>query len=384
MSLTSYDPSLAAKANMYPPTLVPFSKIECILSNVLSSENGVKSLLNSQLMAFQKSTTQSKEDGLASSLPIQTAGQPPQPSLRAGSGAQVCIKTGYVKNGDTMVSKVAAGGGDETGNTGAVFVFDQTSLRLKTVLCDEGLLTEVRTAAACAYASKLLLGVRTREVQKVGIVGGGVQACWQLRLLLAAGVLPESCRTVVIKTQSKKSAQEFINRMKTSTYLSDRIWKFEHYEPVSLGGEAFQKCQLIHTTTPSRTPVLDERDVTIPLKIKPTIEEEEKGGGRRETNFLHITAVGADCHGKCELDPDLIDRADLLVCDSIPQSLERGEFQGLDTTRRNDLVEIGAMENGPYPRSSDTAYDGCFSIFDSSGLALQDVEMATFLVSQTM
>lgn len=367
MSLTSYDPTLAEKAMASPPTVVPFAQIESILSNLLSSKNGINSLLDCQRLAFQKSTIQCTEEGLASSLPIQTAGQPPQPSLRAGLGAQVCIKTGYIKNGDTMVSKVAAGGGNETGNTGVVFVFDQLSLRLKTVLCDEGLLTEVRTAAACAYASRLLLGDRAQEIQKVGIVGGGVQACWQLRLL-AAGVLPESCRTVVIKTQSKKSAEEFIHRMNTSTYLLDRIWKFEHY---SSGGEAFKKCQLIHTMTPSRTPVLDVRDVTIPSS--------------GESNFLHITAVGADCFGKKELDPELVDRADLLVCDSIPQSLERGEFQGL-VTRRNNLVEIGAMENnGPhrYATSSDQCGGG-FSIFDSSGLALQDVEMATLMVSQIM
>lgn len=366
--LTSYDPSLAEKAMASPPTLVPFAQIESILSNLLSSENGVKSLLDCQRLAFQKNTIQCKDQGLVSSMPIQTAGQSPQPSLRAGSGAQVCIKTGYVKNGDTMVSKVAAGGGDDTGNTGVVFVFDQMSLRLKTVLCDEGLLTEVRTAAACAYASKFLLGERVRDVQKVGIVGGGVQACWQLRLL-AAGVLPESCRTVVIKTQSRKSADEFITRMNASTYSLDRTWKFEHYEPVSCGGEAFQKCQLIHTMTPSRTPVLDLNDVTIP-------------GG--ESNFLHITAVGADCCGKSELDPELIDKADCLVCDSIPQSLERGEFQRLDS-RQNMLVEIGAMKYGPHDDDRSLGQqlgDGCFSIFDSSGLAIQDVEMATFMMSQ--
>jgi ornithine cyclodeaminase/alanine dehydrogenase-like protein (mu-crystallin family) len=161
--------------------------------------------------------------------------------------------------------------------------------------------------------------------------------------------------------------------MNTSTYLLDRIWKFEHYEPVSSGGEAFQKCQMIHTMTPSRKPVLHLHDVTIPSKINcATIGRGQVG----ESNFLHITAVGADCCGKSELDPELIDKADHLVCDSIPQSLERGEFQRM-VTRRNMLVEIGAMKNGP-----DESGVGRFSIFDSSGLAMLDVEMATFMMSQ--
>lgn len=388
MSLTSYDPSLEENALANPPILVPFAKIESILSSLLSTPHGVESLLDSQRMAFQNSskkqftstTTSCSESSVTSSLPIQTAGQPPQPSLRAGKGAQLCIKTGYVQGGDTLVSKVAAGGGDTPGNTGVVLVFDQRTLRLNHVLCDEGLLTEVRTAAACAYASKLMLGSRRlQHVQKIGMVGGGVQACWQLRLL-AAGVLPQGgCRTVVIKTRSQKSAEEFMERMKNSTFALDKIWNFEHYVPISEGGEAFQKCQLIHTVTPSRTPVLDSSDVSIPLK------EHNAAGG---SNFLHITAAGADCKGKCELDPMLIERAHVLVCDSIPQSKERGEFQDGRFRKSLELLEIGSMNRNPHDDDYDDDDDdsfsrGLFSIFDSSGLALQDLEMAN-LVSRSL
>lgn len=360
MSLTSYDPSLLQKASLDPPKLVPFSAIESALSTLLSTLDGVNAMFASQQKAFEQSTLISRRNGVSSTLPIQTAGQPPQPSLRAGVGAQVCIKTGYTKNGEKMVSKVAAGGGDDTGNTGVVFVFDQHTLRLNTILCDEGILTEVRTAAACAYASKFLLGRRTEEITKVGIVGGGVQACWQLRLL-RAGVLPDLCRTAVIKTRSKKSAEDFMQRMKSSSYAPDREWQFEHFESVNDGGEAFHKCQLIHTLTPSREPVLSNHDVCIPSKMH---------------EFLHITAVGADSPGKYELDPDLIREANALVCDSIPQSKERGEFQSDNFSGK--LKELGSLTKCPH--ESTKPY---FSIFDSSGLALQDVEMAN-LVSKSL
>jgi ornithine cyclodeaminase/alanine dehydrogenase-like protein (mu-crystallin family) len=196
MSLTSYDRNLASNALSNPPELVSFSKIEATISSLLADkDDGVEAMFASQERAFRQSTIEAKENGVSSSLPIQTAGQPPQPPLKAGSGAQVCVKTGYTKDGDMMVTKVAAGGGEDTGNTGVVFAFDQKTLRLKTVLCDEGLLTEVRTAAACAYASRFILGERRKEIEKIGIVGGGVQAVWQLRLL-GAGVIPSSCRTV--------------------------------------------------------------------------------------------------------------------------------------------------------------------------------------------
>jgi ornithine cyclodeaminase len=353
MSLTSYDPHLTKTATSEPAQLVPLEKIESCLSTLLSTSEGIDKLFASQHRAFQKSTLESKQKGLSSSLPIQTAGQIPQPTLTAGKGAQVCIKTGYVKDGETMVSKVAAGGGDDTGNTGVVFVFSQTTLRLKTVLCDEGLLTEVRTAAACAFASKLLLGRRVKDVSKIGLVGGGVQAVWQLRMLQS---LNENCNRVVVKTRSKESAQAFMDRMKSSTYLPDREWEFEHYESVQNGGNGFRECQLIHTLTTSREPVLYSEDCNV----------------GSEMDFLHITAVGADSPGKCELSHELIRKANDLYCDSKPQSMERGEFQAQEF--HDKLVEIGSVESSPHEEVGRR-----FTIFDSSGLPLQDVEMANLI-----
>ena len=63
-----------------------------------------------------------------------------------------------------------------------MLVFSQKTLRLETMLLDEGILTEMRTAAASALASKTILGQeRVKEISKIGLFGGGVQAIWQLR-----------------------------------------------------------------------------------------------------------------------------------------------------------------------------------------------------------
>lgn len=356
-SLTSYDPELAKRAT---PKLVSFGIIESIIHKLLTEVDGVEAIIGSQERAYHRSTKEAKDAGLSSSLPIQTAGQPPQPPMVAGKGAQVCIKTGYIKNGEKMVSKVAAGGGDFTANSGVVFVFDQKSLRLSSILCDEGILTEVRTAAACAYASRLLLGAKKEKIRKLGIIGGGVQAVWQLRLLQAS-VLEKSCRNVVVKTRTEASAKTFIQRMKNSTYLPDREWDFEIYQPKYKSGKGFTECELIHTLTPSREPVLVIDDLCIP---------DETNG-----KFLHISAVGADSPGKTELDPQIIRKADKLVCDSIPQSKQRGEFQSCESCQ--SLIEIGSLTSA----SVDT--DLNFTIFDSSGVPLQDVEMANLISKYT-
>ncbi len=278
-------------------------------------------------------------------------------SSNFATGAQLCIKTGYTKNGDVMVSKVAAGGGTAS-NTGAVFVYHQSNLRLKAVLCDEGLLTEVRTAAACAYASKFLLGEKKlQQIQKIGIVGGGVQAVWQLRMLGAA-LSPTPSKKVVVKTTSRETAEAFMERMASSTYAPDREWEFEHYSDSKDGGEGFRGCQLIHTLTPSRVPVVALDDVQV-----------------GEGTFLHITAVGADSPGKTELDAKLIRKANTLICDSIPQSKIRGEFQPSEFWE--SLVEVGTIMDGDDMKGVEL--EGSFSIFDSSGLPLQDVEMANLI-----
>jgi hypothetical protein len=85
-SLTAYDPHLHKNALLSPPRLVPFEEILKTLTTMLSSIEGVNRILDSQLEAFRLSSSLSSSQ--CASLPIQTAGQPPFPSLAAGAQAQ--------------------------------------------------------------------------------------------------------------------------------------------------------------------------------------------------------------------------------------------------------------------------------------------------------
>ncbi|GIT33946.1 MAG: hypothetical protein Ct9H300mP4_02650 [Gammaproteobacteria bacterium] len=74
-------------------------------------------------------------------------------------------------------------------------------------------------------------------------------------------------------------------------------------------GKFIERSQLIITTTSAKEPIIDEEWV-------------QPG--------THITAVGSDTPEKCELDPKILDRASIVVADSISQNKERGEIhQGL-------------------------------------------------------
>ncbi len=85
------------------------------------------------------------------------------------------------------------------------------------------------------------------------------------------------------------------------------------------------------------------------------------------TTKLH----SADSPGKTELESSLIKNADALFCDSIPQSKERGEFQSPEFW--GTLRELGTLIE------SDLSEKHRFTIFDSSGLPSQDLEMATLI-----
>ena len=94
----------------------------------------------------------------------------------------MCVKTGYAKGDDVFCLKVAGGGGKLGGNTGMMQVYSQRTLRLRCLLQDEGILTEMRTAAASCLASRLLM---PSDITAVGLVGARPAAAGVLACLLA-------------------------------------------------------------------------------------------------------------------------------------------------------------------------------------------------------
>lgn len=114
-------------------------------------------------------------------------------------------------------------------------------------------------------------------------------------------------------------------------------------------------CNLVVTCTPATTPVLWA------AHLRPG---------------THITAVGSDTSEKQELDCAILGRADLLVADSIPQCLMRGEIHKALTSghiRRDSLVELGRIISGAAPgRTSEDQ----ITVADLTGVAVQDIKIA--------
>ena len=105
----------------------------------------------------------------------------------------------------------------------------------------------------------------------IGIIGAGPQAVWQLRFL--ASIVATG--NVLLRTRSRETAEKFVAKMRDSTCELDRRWNIV----IADSSSDFKRCQLIHTLTNSRKPVLSMADL------------DASNGG------LHITAVGADSPG---------------------------------------------------------------------------------------
>jgi ornithine cyclodeaminase len=299
-----------------------------------------------RLMEEIRDGFRSYSKGEFNACPIQTMGAPPMAPFVSNVenyAAQTCVKSGYVTGASSYVIKVASGGHPHQ-NSGLMQVYSQATGKLEALLLDEGILTELRTAAAGAVAASMFA---PRRIEQIGLLGSGIQARYQLRFLTQ--VTP--CRRVLVSGRTFSKTKDFAAEM------SREGWSVEYTDDPD---ELLRSCDLIVTTTSAREPVLGKNTA-----------------GRKKTQ--HITCIGADAPGKMELDLKLVCEADLLVADCLMQTQERGEYE---MAIRDGLVqvdhvkEIGSLVDKKELQRT-TLYDERLTIFDSSGVAIQDCIIAS-------
>lgn len=254
------------------------------------------------------------------------------------------IKYGYIKKDDYYVIKVASGfySNSELGlpsSQGVMLLFEQKTGVLKAILLDEGYLTDLRTAAAGALAAKYY---SPKKINAIGIIGTGIQARLQLNYLQQY----TPCNKVWLWGRSKENVDQFVH---------DFGSKFDIHI-ASTPSDVARNANLIVTTTPSETPLLNAEDI-------------QKG--------THITAVGSDTSNKQELDSQILNKADLLIADSHLQSQSRGEiYQAVSNgvIHRAKVIELGlAIQRPELQRSNDEQ----ITLVDLTGIAVQDIMIAT-------
>lgn len=271
------------------------------------------------------------------------ANVPPVGELLMEHG-DVHIKYGCLAGDPYYVIKVASGFHGNTAqglspNNGLMLLSSQRTGEVVAVLHDEGYLTDIRTAVAGAIGAKYLA---PKNVTRIGIVGTGIQARLQLEYL--APVV--NCRDVLVWGRREHARNEYAQAM------SGVGFEIETTGDIAQIGET---CNLIVTVTPATSPLLTDS------QIRPG---------------THISAIGSDTPHKQELDAAILARADLVVADSIEQCHLRGEIaQALNQKRiaASSLVELGNIIAG---RAQGRTDDEQLTVFDSTGVAVQDMMIA--------
>lgn len=105
------------------------------------------------------------------------------------------------------------------------------------------------------------------------------------------------------------------------------------------------------------------------------------GGALFDVNAVrpgtHLNCVGADTRGKRELPPGLLARVHLVV-DDCEQAREVGEYQWAPEAL---AIELGDLLTG---KTSFQRHDDDITVFDLTGLALQDLTVARFVYQRAL
>jgi ornithine cyclodeaminase len=259
------------------------------------------------------------------------------------NGGEVHIKSGFMQGSTVFSVKVSAGFPDNAARglpvwDGAVMAFDASTGALVAVVQDGGLLTDWRTAIAGAVASKALARA---DAKTLGVIGTGIQGFWQP---LAHHQLLEFERLLIWGRNIEKASA-------IKAKLEPQLPEVK-IEVLSDLEQLVRESEIIVTATAS---------------LKPLIQSEWLQAG------THITAVGADDENKSELEMAVLERADLIVVDSLGVNQKYGDVaRALQSGKleMSRLIELGSLlENPDLGRSSSSQ----MTVAKLVGLGVQDL-----------
>jgi ornithine cyclodeaminase len=254
-------------------------------------------------------------------------------SIKSGWSAELTgVKVGSFWSGNPAIGLPR--------HNSTIVLLDQRTGRLRAVI-EAGKVNAYRTAAADAVAADLLA---RKDARTLAVFGSGNQAGYEIAALARIRPIEE----VLVVSRPSERLDAFVEQV-AQTGLNARAVSAE---------EAVQAADIVVTATPSREPLFDAR------WVRPG---------------THVVSMGSDGPGKHELPTELYPRASLF-CDLLPQSVEIGDFQHarraieagtLMVTQIGDVIEGRA----PGRRSEEEV-----TVFDSSGISLQDLFMADALI----
>jgi len=218
----------------------------------------------------------------------------------------------------------------------AIVLVSDAETGMPVAVLEGSALTALRTGAAAVLAAETL---GRRKAKTVAVIGAGVNGKATARTFLARG------REVMIWDLDSERARAAAEEL-GATVAADR--------------EEALAADIVATVTPAYEPLISE-------------------------SFLrpgqHVSLMGADGPGKCEIDPREIARTHVF-CDEWAQASHAGELQHSvreHLVKREQVTPLGDVLAGLAPGRANGKE---ITTFDSTGLAIQDLALALAVLEQ--
>ena len=231
--------------------------------------------------------------------------------------------------------------------SGVVLAFDAATGFLAAILLDNSFLTDLRTGAAGAVATRYLAPA---TIRRAAFIGAGTQARFQFRSIAAVRDIP----SVVAWSRNPVTAERFVGEI-----MDDAGCDVQVAQTVQ---EAVSSSDLVITATPSR------QALVFADWVQPGTT---------------LIAVGSDTPDKQELDPNVLTRADMVITDSLSQCTKVGEIHHALAAGLLSLDgvtgELSEVVTGRLPgRTADDQIIVC----DLGGIAVLDAAITTLVMEK--
>jgi alanine dehydrogenase len=231
---------------------------------------------------------------------------------------------------------------------GVILLFDADNGQVLAVL-DSMEITTLRTGAATAVAAKYLA---RKDSRTATICGCGNQGCVQLRAISHVVPLEKAFAWDIQRDVAERFAAAMAAELGIAVTSVDDL-------PMAL-----RQSDICVTCTPAKKFFIHEKDVP---------------------QGMFIAAVGADNEDKQELDPALLAPKNKVVADLLAQCATIGDLHHALTagtaTISGVYAELGEIVCGKKPCRTSAEE---ITIFDSTGMALQDVASAAMVYERAI
>jgi alanine dehydrogenase len=229
----------------------------------------------------------------------------------------------------------------------AVIILTDPETGFPLAVMDGTFITAMRTGAAAALATKLLC---RKKAKTAGFLGSGAQAYMQLACL-----------------------------MEVTKIRGIRVWQYTPEDD-----SAFRFCRWAEKTYSLQAAIsANIDDITTQVDILITTTPSRKPLVTQVSPGVHINAIGADAQGKQEIHPGVLKKSKVVI-DDWAQAVHSGEinvpFSKKELSEKDIHATLGELATG---QKAGRTSDEEITVFDSTGLAIQDVSCA-FIAYQSL